>query len=444
MFVLGLGSVCFGQSAQQPAPKKGAGKPAGQLVVQNRVVDLGRILQGDKGTATFVLENLGQSQVHIATVRTSCGCTIPGQLRPDEKTMEPGEKLAIKAVFDSQGRIGMQRKTVTVTSDDPIEPRLQLILRAEVVSLMEVLVDGRKIRNISLNKVSAGESIKVSLGVLPTEPGKKLEITSVTIQSEALTYQIDPLTKDDRVGQRITLAVHADAQPGKVSTAIRINARVGGTYVDDTLRINGEIVGELSFTPKQIKQTTPMTMGSKLKSVRVLSEKREPFEILSTSAGDNLDVVVTKERDGLAYTITPTIRSSATPGPFGTYLVIRTSSVAQPVVSIPVFAFVRPNIDVVPSEVYLRQEPTGESLSRTVKLESARRGAIGLTKITADSPYVTAEEVELAGRRSVGVKHVRIKLSGDAPKGTYHVIVHVATTLKSQPEVAIPVTVEVP
>jgi len=382
--------------------------------------------------------------VHIGSVRASCGCTVPGRLRPDEKLLEPKEKLEIKAVFDSRGRIGMQRKTVTVTSDDPIEPRLQLVLTAEVVSLMEVLVDGRKIRNIPLHKVSAGEQVKTSIEVLPTEPGKKLEITAVMIRSESLTFQIEPLTKDDRVGKMIKLAIHPDAPPGKISTTIRINTRVGEAYVEDTLRINGEIVGALSYTPTQIKQTTPLTMGSKLKSVKVVSEKRIPFRILSATAGQNLDVVVTTDRGGLEYTITPTIQSSATPGPFGTYLVIRTSSVVQPVIRVPVFAFVRPHIEVFPPEVYLRRNAGGDSLSRTVRLESARRGAMRLTRFTVDPPYVTAEEFQFPGKKSAGVKHVRIKLSGKAPKGTHQVTVRIATDLKSQPEVIIPVTVEVP
>ena len=444
MVVLLLGSLAPGQMLKTQRPKTQPGEPLAQLLVENRVVDLGRLKQGEKGTARFILENRGTAPLHITKVRTSCGCTVSRPLTEDEKTLEPGESLALEAVFDSRGRLGMQRKTVTVMSDDSVEPRLQLVLTAEVVTVMEVLINGRALRTIALGKVGAGEEVAAKIEALPTDPGESLEITSVTVQSEVLRYKLEPLSKDDRTGYLVKLSVTPDAIPGPISAPMRIDARIGKESASVNIRAVGEVVGELVFTPRQIRQTSPMPIGSKLAPIKVLSETRKPFEILSVAAGPNLEMDVTDQRGGYEYRITPRIGESAKPGPFGVFLDIRTSSVVQPVIRIPVFGYVRPHIEAYPPIVLLRQEGTGESSARTVKLETARRGRLNITGILVDSPYLTARQTDALGVSTIGVQYVRLELTGSAPSGTHDVVVRVQTDVQAQPEVIIPVTLMVP
>ena len=410
------------------------------LRVQERVVDLGRMLQGEKETAAFVLTNRGDGPLNISSVRATCGCTVPRKLSPDEKLLEPGESIRIEVLFNTQGRMGKQRKSVTVFTNDPIEPRLQLFLTAEIVTLTEVLVDGRALRILPLGKVRPGEPVEKMIEILPTEPGKELEILSVDIKSDVLTHKLEPIAKDDRKGSLLKLAVVPDAVPGPLSAEVQISGKIGEDAANLLLRANGEVAGELRFTPLQIKQTSPLIHGGKMAPVRIRSEIGRPFDILGAQAGPNLAVAVTPVEGRVEYLLELKIKESAPPGPFGVYLDIHTTSVMQPLIQIPVFGNVRPYIDAYPPAVFLVQDDGGKRSARVVKLETATRKPFQVTGVSVDSSYVTAGVTEPPGRQLRGVQHIRVELDGHAPPGVHEAAVRIETDVKAAPNLTIPVT----
>lgn len=74
----------------------------------------GTIKQGDKVTYDFVFTNTGKEPLIITAAQGSCGCTVP------EWPKEPiakGGKGTIHVEFNSAGKMGMQDKTVTITSN---------------------------------------------------------------------------------------------------------------------------------------------------------------------------------------------------------------------------------------------------------------------------------------------------------------------------------------
>ncbi|MNL78127.1 hypothetical protein D3C87_2044480 [compost metagenome] len=50
----------------------------------------------------------------ILNATATCGCTVP---EIPKEPIKPGEEGEIKVVFDSNGKIGMQDKVITVTSN---------------------------------------------------------------------------------------------------------------------------------------------------------------------------------------------------------------------------------------------------------------------------------------------------------------------------------------
>ena len=79
-----------------------------------KVHDFGKIIQGEKVSYNFRFTNTGNSDLVISQVNTSCGCTVT---RYPKKTIKPGEKEKITVTFDSEGRKGIQNKTITVASN---------------------------------------------------------------------------------------------------------------------------------------------------------------------------------------------------------------------------------------------------------------------------------------------------------------------------------------
>jgi hypothetical protein len=76
--------------------------------------DFGRIPEGQKLDVAFRFRNTGTTPLVIGQVRPSCGCTIAEQ---PQEPIAPGSEGQIKAVFNSEGRSGINHKTLFVTAN---------------------------------------------------------------------------------------------------------------------------------------------------------------------------------------------------------------------------------------------------------------------------------------------------------------------------------------
>jgi len=81
--------------------------------------DFGTIKQGESATYEFVFTNTGSEPLIIAKAEGSCGCTVP--IYPKEPIMK-GQDATIKVTFNSAGKMGVQDKTVTITSNAKQNP----------------------------------------------------------------------------------------------------------------------------------------------------------------------------------------------------------------------------------------------------------------------------------------------------------------------------------
>jgi hypothetical protein len=74
----------------------------------------GSIPEGKKLEVTFRFLNSGTKPLIIEQVRPSCGCTVAEQ--PEEPVL-PGKEGVIKASFNSEGRSGVNNKTLYVIAN---------------------------------------------------------------------------------------------------------------------------------------------------------------------------------------------------------------------------------------------------------------------------------------------------------------------------------------
>jgi hypothetical protein len=83
----------------------------------------------------FILKNTGDTPLHIAAIKSSCGCTT-AQL--ERKDIEPGGHIALSTAFDPSGRSGAQHKTITILTNDPAAPELTLELKCDIQLALKV------------------------------------------------------------------------------------------------------------------------------------------------------------------------------------------------------------------------------------------------------------------------------------------------------------------
>ncbi len=76
--------------------------------------NFGTIKQGESVTHEFKFTNNGTEPLIISKAEGSCGCTVPTY--PQQPILK-GQSGIIKVTFNSTGKMGIQDKTVTLTSN---------------------------------------------------------------------------------------------------------------------------------------------------------------------------------------------------------------------------------------------------------------------------------------------------------------------------------------
>jgi len=94
--------------------------------------NFGTIIQGEIVTYGFKFKNTGTKELLIYKVRTSCGCTVTDY---PKTPISPGEGGVINVTFDSKGRKGFQRKTVSVVANT--EPNITQIKIKSIITIPE-------------------------------------------------------------------------------------------------------------------------------------------------------------------------------------------------------------------------------------------------------------------------------------------------------------------
>lgn len=154
-----------------------------RCVFEKESYDFGAVLQGQSVERSFRFQNKGTKALIITRVKSSCGCTFP-ELR--RRHYKPGQRGELQVTFDSKSRVGPQNKIITIETNDPARPRIQLTLNGTII------VPPRPVLNldpesIKLGRAKKGDDLEFSflisntgqkrlrLKVLQKDPGLSLE-----------------------------------------------------------------------------------------------------------------------------------------------------------------------------------------------------------------------------------------------------------------------------
>jgi Protein of unknown function (DUF1573) len=92
-------------------------KPEGPLPVaeyESVDHDFGTVNEGQKVSYDYKFKNTGQVPLIIQTAQPSCGCTVPTW---SKEPIPVGGTGFVRAEFDTNGKSGIQNKTITVTAN---------------------------------------------------------------------------------------------------------------------------------------------------------------------------------------------------------------------------------------------------------------------------------------------------------------------------------------
>lgn len=143
-FVLALAAASFAACQQSKssvtadtavtATKTEAPAPENAAIIsfESGMYNFGKISQGEKVNHEFKFKNTGKSPLIITNATATCGCTTPDI---PKAPIKPGDSGVIKVVFNSAGKMGMQDKIVTITSNaSPATTEVHLIGEVQEIS----------------------------------------------------------------------------------------------------------------------------------------------------------------------------------------------------------------------------------------------------------------------------------------------------------------------
>ena len=100
-----------------------------EIKFEEEEFDFGKITQGEIVSHAFSFTNTGTNNLIISGASGSCGCTVPHW---PKEPIKAGEKNQINVVFSSEGKSGMQEKTITIVTN--CEPATRIIkIKTEII-----------------------------------------------------------------------------------------------------------------------------------------------------------------------------------------------------------------------------------------------------------------------------------------------------------------------
>jgi hypothetical protein len=296
------------------APLAGEAKEWAQKMFQATSYDFGNVARGAKAEFAFELQNLYEEDVHIADVRTSCGCTTPTITKPTLKTWEKG---TIVATLNTRSFVGQRNSTLTVVIDKPFYAEVPLTIAGNIHSDIDFQPGVAALGDIEQGKV--GEQ-----AVSVTYRGNfNWQIADVRSANSHLEVELSEAVRQPGiVSYRMLVRVKADAPAGILQDQLTLltNDQRMPTVV---LPVEGRIAPPLSVNPSPLMFGT-LAPGQSATKQLVITGK-QPFRVLSLTA----------DSDGMQYQAAPdvikkvhivpiTVVAPQKPGEFHHSLVIET------------------------------------------------------------------------------------------------------------------------
>jgi hypothetical protein len=295
-------------------------------------MNLGTVYEGEQAVCSLRCRNAGTADLVVQGVDASCSCIVPsGQPR----TLVPGEYYDMKLLFDSTGQRGEVFKVLSISSNDPVTPTLQVALTGYVKS--KALRLSRRTLALGAVETANGASETIYVPSLPSEP---LKVENVSSDSPFLSTSVVPSVQKGLPGSIITVKLMPGAPIGEFKGKVVITTdhpKEPRAEVPVTATVRGSVdVDRKSFFLGVLRKGQPRSA-----SVTISTVSKDPLKIAKMDSPLNYLTVDAKPKiEGMEYVLTATLKPEAPVGNIKGDVVVHTNDPDQPEVKIPVYAYV--------------------------------------------------------------------------------------------------------
>jgi hypothetical protein len=222
-------------------PASAAERAHGHLKFESTSHDFGQVSRGEVVTRRFTFRNVGDGQLTIQGVHTSCGCTA---VEVDKgRKYKPGESGMVEVRFDSTDFSGPVVKTVTILTNQKLSPDRVLTVKAFVKSEMEAdppLAD--------FGSVYSREGANQVVRVRPLG-GFKLAIKGLTSNPEAIEAKY---TQEDNGDYLVHIQIKPGVTPGFLKEAVILQSNAPHLQ-EFSIPVRAHVRGSLDYAPNYLE-----------------------------------------------------------------------------------------------------------------------------------------------------------------------------------------------
>lgn len=237
--------------------------------------DLGYVARGSKAEYAFEFQNIYLEDVHVASVRSSCGCTIASV---EKEWLKTYEKSAVVARINTPAFTGRKGATITVTFDEPYHAEVQLHVRVYIRSDVVFSPD-----SVQFGSVQQGAPAEKTISVNYAGRGdwKILEVQSANphLKAEARPTR----RRGGQVGYELVVKLDGDTPPGYIEDhlLLRTNDR---RATEVPLKVEGRVVSGVTVSPGSL--FLGVVEPGQTVTRRLVVKGKQPFRVLDVRCDD--------------------------------------------------------------------------------------------------------------------------------------------------------------
>ena len=325
------------QESQQPVPRE-VEAPAQKSVkedllieIESPIYDFGEVFGGTEVEHIFTFTNRGDEVLEITDVESSCYCTT-GFL--SDTRIPPGGTGKLKVAFKAPPRSEVVHEVVKLTTNQPQIPHFELAVKASVITPFEAIPARLLLGKISPHSFSGRHLL------LRQTLAQKAKVVGIQSSSDYMTAELDPPSRNGNV--RVQITVEAGMPVGTFTESLGLDFAYEGRRYSWSVPISGEILGDVSVSPKQLFLGIVKPSEVPGKRVQLSRLRGDHLEISAVQTGSQyVDAKVETLELGNQYEVQLSIGSDAPDGDLTDTLIVRTNSKNQPEIKIPIYGVVK-------------------------------------------------------------------------------------------------------
>lgn len=251
------------------------GQDWARKMFQTTEYDFGSVARGAKAEYRFVFENIYMEDVHVASVRSSCGCTTPTIENALLKTYDKG---AILAHFNTDTFSGQRSATITVTIDKPFYAEMQVHVRGFIRT--DVVVEPGSVQFGSIDQ-GTGFNQTAAVRYMGRGDWKILDVKSANPHITATAVETG--RTNGQVMYTLKVLVDENTPAGYLNDHLVLVTNDANTQQIPVL-VEGRVTPSITVSPTSLFMGV-VQPGQKVTKQLVVKSKK-PFRILGVSCED--------------------------------------------------------------------------------------------------------------------------------------------------------------